>query len=79
MELSNLPILELEAFSRLCEKRKTDLFREMKLYSGDKAIRDKYHKMMDIDDIVTKEIDKRISELIDKKDTVEDEESLESN
>ena len=79
MELSNLPILELEAYSRLCEKRKADLFREMKLYSGDKAIRDKYHKMMDSDDIVTKEIDKRISELTEKIETSGDEENLENN
>lgn len=79
MELSNLPISELETYSRLCEKRKADLFREMKLYSGDRAIRDKYHYFMDIDDVITKEIDKRISQLTEKKETNKNEEDLESN
>ena len=63
MDLSKLFILELEAYSRLCTKRKDELFREMKLYSGDKAIRDRYHKLMSIDESVTEEIDKRLFEL----------------
>lgn len=63
MKLDKLFILELESYSRLCEKRKADLFRDMKLYSGDSDIRKKYQQIVAIDDMVTKEIDKRIFEL----------------
>ena len=71
MKLDKLFILELEAYSRLCEKRKADLFRDMKLYSGDADIREKYQQIVAIDDMVTMEIDKRIFELegtVKKKD-----------
>ena len=78
MKLDKLFILELEAYSRLCEKRKNDLFREMKLYSGDKAIREKYNKLMSIDTMVTEEIDKRIFALSEE-NKKNDEKDLENN
>lgn len=78
MKLDKLFILELEAYSRLCEKRKADLFRDMKLYSGDSDIRKKYQQIVAIDDMVTKEIDKRIFEL-EETGKKKDEKNLEND
>jgi hypothetical protein len=50
----------------------------MKLYSGDSDIRKKYQQIVAIDDMVTREIDKRIFEL-EETGKKKDEKDLENN
>jgi hypothetical protein len=83
MALRDLFVLELESYARLCEKRKMELFNLMKLYPSELSHREKYKKIVSVDDMVVEEIDKRLLSLPNtlrlKEETVEDEEGLEKD
>jgi hypothetical protein len=83
MALRDLFILELESYTRLCEKRKMELFNLMQLYPSEVSYREKYKKIVSVDDMVIEEIDKRLLSLSDtlhlKEEANEDAESLEKD
>jgi len=83
MALRDLFVLELESYARLCEKRKMELFNLMQLYPSEVSYREKYKKIVSVDDMVIEEIDKRLLSLSDtlhlKEEANEDAESLEKD
>lgn len=71
MDFKKLTIVELAAYADLCEKRKVELFRDMNLYRGDKAISKKYADLLNVEKLLSDEIDNRLFN--NDEDTVEDE------
>lgn len=77
MDFKGLTIVELAAYADLCEKRKVELFRDMNLYRGDKAISKKYADLLNVEKLLSDEIDDRLFN--NDEDTVEDENVSEKN
>lgn len=77
MDFKKLTIVELAAYADLCEKRKVELFRDMNLYRGDKAISKKYADLLNVEKLLSDEIDDRLFN--NDEDTVEDENVSEKN
>lgn len=60
MDFKKLTIVELAAYADICEKRKVELFRNMNLYRGDKAISKKYTDLLAVERELSAEIDRRL-------------------
>lgn len=60
MDFKGLTIVELAAYADICEKRKIELFRDMNLYRGDKAISKKYNDLLAVEKSLSNEIDSRL-------------------
>lgn len=71
MDFKKLTIVELAAYADLCEKRKVELFRDMNLYRGDKAISKKYSDLLGVEKLLSDEIDNRLFN--NDEETVDDE------